>query len=58
MGVCDLKEPNQIFYTEKLINAVRTVTTGRLYLSPDITGVVVSEYLRYRQAAMINHSGI
>ena len=34
---------------EELIDAVRTVMTGRLYLSPDITGVVVSEYLRYRQ---------
>ena len=36
---------------EELTNAVRTVMTGRLYLSPDITGVVVSEYLRYRQAS-------
>lgn len=36
---------------EELIDAVRTVMTGRLYLSPDITGVVVSEYLRYRQAS-------
>ena len=35
---------------EELIDAVRTVMTGRLYLSPDITGVVVSDYLRYRQA--------
>ena len=34
---------------EELIDAVRTVMTGRLYLSPDITGVVVSEYLRYRK---------
>jgi hypothetical protein len=49
MGACDFNEPNQVFYKEKLINAVRTAMSGRLYLSPDITGVVVSEYLRYRK---------
>lgn len=36
---------------EELIDAVRTVMTGRLYLSPDITGIVVSEFLKYQQAA-------
>jgi len=35
---------------EELIDAVRAVMAGRLYLSPEITGVVVSEYLRYRRA--------
>jgi DNA-binding NarL/FixJ family response regulator len=36
---------------EELIDAVRTVMTGRLYLSPDITGIVVSEFLKYHKAA-------
>lgn len=36
---------------EELIEAIRTVMTGRLYLSPDIAGVVVSQYLRYRHAS-------
>lgn len=35
---------------EELISAVKTVISGRLYLSPDITGLVVTEYLKYRQA--------
>lgn len=36
---------------EELIDAVRTVMTGRLYLSPDIAGIVVDEFLKYSHAA-------
>ena len=35
---------------EELITAVKTVMNGRLYLSPDITSVVVDEYLKYQHA--------
>lgn len=35
---------------EELTNAVRTVMTGRSYLSPDITGVVVNGFLESQRA--------
>ena len=43
---------------EELIDAVRTVMTGRLYLSPEIAGIVVSEFLKYRQAAQDSETGV
>lgn len=43
---------------EELIDAVRTVMMGRLYLSPDIAGIVVSEFLKYHQAAQDAETGM
>jgi DNA-binding NarL/FixJ family response regulator len=31
---------------EELLQAIRTVTLGKIYLSPSITGVVVDDYVR------------
>ena len=43
---------------EELINAVRTVMTGRIYLSPDITAVVVNGYLKGGLAGREPQSGM
>ncbi|MEJ2642820.1 MAG: response regulator transcription factor [Desulfosarcinaceae bacterium] len=46
-GVCGYLLKDGAF--EELINAVNTVMRGRFYLSPDITGVVVGDYLKFHR---------
>jgi DNA-binding NarL/FixJ family response regulator len=46
-GVCGYLLKDGAF--EELINAVNTVMHGRFYLSPDITGVVVGDYLKFHR---------
>jgi len=40
---------------EELINAVRTVMSGRLYLSPDITDIVVGGYLSSQNGRQVEN---